>query len=158
MRALTCVSSAFLAAFLLQAAPASLAKETATTGTPSATLELKSEKMRLISGGTGGKGTLHFQGKDYAFTYKSSSAGVGAKAVTSVTATGNVYGLTKIEDFPGRYSAMSKAANVGAAQVTAKYKGDHDVVIVLNGTVKGAGLTMGAGIATIKLVEEPKAK
>src|SRR4249920_3857692 len=111
MRALsTCVSSAFLAAFLLQAAPASVAKETPTTGTPSATLELQSEKMRLLAGGTGGKGTLHFQGKDYAFTYKSSSAGVGAKATTSVKATGKVYGLTKIEDFPGRYSAVSSAA------------------------------------------------
>jgi len=154
MRALTtCVSSAFLAAMLLHSMPASGAKEAATSGTPSATLEVQSEKMRLLAGGTGGKGTLHFNGQDYAFTYKSSSAGVGAKAVSSMKATGKVYGLTKIEDFPGRYSAVSSAAIAGSAQTKAKYKGDNGVVIELSGTVKGAGLSMGAGIATIKLVE-----
>ena len=32
---------------------------------PSATLEVHSEKTRMIMGGTSGKGVLHFRGTDY---------------------------------------------------------------------------------------------
>ena len=84
----TCATSVFLGSLLLQPAMAD-EKTAAGAAAPSATLELESEQMRLIYGGTAGKGTLHFQGKDYAFTFKTASAGLGAKAVTSaVISTG----------------------------------------------------------------------
>jgi hypothetical protein len=151
----TCGSSAILAAVLLQSAYADPQKTEATPKGPlSATLEVESEQMRLIAGGTAGKGTLRFKGKDYAFTFKTSSAGVGMKAVTHVKATGKVYGLTKIEDFPGRYTSLSKAMIAGSSKATATYKADNGVIIDLQGTVKGAGLSLGAGMATIKLIEK----
>jgi len=120
---------------------------------PSATLELSSEQMRLIYGGTAGKGTLHFEGKDYQFTFKTASAGLGAKAVTSVKAVGKVYGLKRVEDFEGKYNAVSKGVIAGKAQTKATYSNGNGIRIELVGTVKGAGLSMGAGIATIKLVK-----
>jgi hypothetical protein len=120
---------------------------------PSATLELESEQMRLIYGGTAGKGTLHFQGKDYAFTFKTASAGLGAKAVTSVKAKGTVTGLQRIEDFEGKYNAVTKGVIAGSAQTKATYSNGAGVTINLVGTVKGAGLSLGAGVATIKLVK-----
>jgi hypothetical protein len=122
-------------------------------GPPSATLEVASEQMRLIMGGTAGKGTLHFKGTDYAFTYKSASAGVGAKMVQEVSATGEVFNLTQIEDFEGEYAAMSKAAMAGESEMEATYKNSKGVVVHLKGTVKGAGLSLGGGIATIKLIK-----
>jgi hypothetical protein len=121
---------------------------------PSATLELESEQMRLIYGGTAGKGTLHFQGKDYAFTFKTASAGLGAKAVTSVKAKGTVTGLQRVEDFEGKYNAMTKGVIAGSAQTKATYSNGNGVTINLVGSVKGAGLSLGAGMATIKLVKE----
>jgi hypothetical protein len=145
-------SSAFLAAILLQ--PAYAEKTVAGSATPVATLELASEQMRLIQGGTAGKGTLHFNGKDYLFTFKTSSAGLGAKAVTSVKATGKVSGLQRIEDFEGKYTSILKGVIAGSSQARAKYKNDKGVVIELVGTVKGAGLSLGGGLATIKLVKE----
>jgi hypothetical protein len=126
---------------------------TETSGTPSGTLEVASEEMRLIMGGTAGKGTLHFKGKNYAFTYKSASAGIGAKMVKEMSATGEVFHLTRIEDFEGQYAAVSKAALAGESEVEATYKNDKGVVVTLRGTVKGAGLSLGGGIATIKLVK-----
>src|SRR6186713_572530 len=60
------------------AAPAA-EEEAAISGEPSAILELASEQMRLIMGGTAGKGTLHFNGVDYPFTFKTASAGLGMK-------------------------------------------------------------------------------
>ena len=134
--------------------PASANNTGAGTAMPSATLELESEQMRLIYGGTAGKGTLHFQGKDYAFTFKTASAGLGAKAVTSVKAKGTVTGLQRIEDFEGKYNAVTKGVIAGNAQTKASYSNGKGVTINLVGTVKGAGLSLGAGMATIKLVKE----
>ena len=148
----SCATSAFLALVLLQ--PAFAEKTVTGSAAPVATLELASEQMRLIQGGTAGKGTLHYNGKDYAFTFKTSSAGLGAKAVTSVKATGSVFGLQRIEDFEGKYTSIIKGVIAGSSQARAKYKNDKGVVIDIVGTVKGAGLSLGGGLATIKLVKE----
>ena len=153
MRAPILCLATVVAAMLLSPAHADK-KTTPGSTTPSATLELASEQMRLIYGGSAGKGTLHYHGRDYAFTFKSASAGLGAKAVTSVTAKGFVYGMTRLEDFEGKYTAVSKGMIAGSAQAKAQYNhNDSDVRIELVGTVKGAGLSLGAGTATIKLVK-----
>lgn len=125
-----------------------------TSGPPSATLEVASEEMRLIMGGTAGKGVLHFNGTDYPFTYKSASAGVGAKMVKEMSATGEVFGLKQIEDFEGQYAAASSAAMAGASDFAVTYRNDKGVVVKLKGSVEGVGLSMGAGVATIKLIKQ----
>src|SRR4249919_6571 len=64
MRVLTsCVSSFLLAGLLAQ--PAAAAKTVTGSAAPVATIELESEQMRLIQGGTAGKGVLHYNGQDY---------------------------------------------------------------------------------------------
>lgn len=121
---------------------------------PSATLDVASDQMRLIMGGTAGKGVLHFNGKDYRFTFKSASAGLGAKMVRKMKASGNVYSLNRIEDFPGQYTSITQSAIAGTTAATAVYTNDKDVSIELRGTVEGAGLSLGGGIATVALVKE----
>jgi hypothetical protein len=122
-------------------------------GMPSATIKVASEQMRLIMGGTAGKGVLTFNGQDYPFSFKTASAGLGAKAVKKVSAAGHVYGLTKIEDFPGSYTAISQATIAGKGQTSASYKSDKGVQIDLRGTVEGIGLSLGGGIATVELIK-----
>ena len=121
---------------------------------PSATLELASDQVRLIMGGTAGKGTLHFNGTDYPFTFKTASASVGAKVVTKVTAVGEVYNLVKVEDFAGEYTSTSKSAMAGSAEVRSTYKNDKGVVVEVHGTTQGAGLSFGGSMATITLVRQ----
>lgn len=123
-------------------------------GPPSGTLKVASDQMRLIMGGTAGKGVLTFNGQDYPFTFKSASAGLGAKAVKKMSATGNVYGLTRIEDFAGAYTSISTATVAGKAQVAASYKNDKGVLIDLRGTVEGVGLSLGGGVATVELAKK----
>ena len=151
------VCAAIAAAFALPAIAAEDKKEAAATNLkdakPIATLDIASDQMRLIAGGTKGKGMLHFNGQDYPFTYKSASAGVGAKAVKEMSATGKVYFLTRIEDFAGQYTAATKTAMAGTTQTSATYKNDKGVTVVLEGTVKGVGLGLGAGVATVELVK-----
>jgi len=118
-------------------------------GNPTATIDVASEQMRLIMGGTAGKGVLHFNGKDYPFSFKSASVGLGAKMVTKMSATGSVYGLNRIEDFGGQYTSISQSTMAGTANVTASYKNDKGVTIDLRGTTEGAGLSLGGGVATV---------
>ena len=113
---------------------------------PVATLDIASDQMRLIFGGTAGKGVLHFNGKDYPFTYKSASAGVGAKAVKEMSAKGKVYFLKQVEDFAGDYTSIAQSAMAGSSVVTATYKNTKEVTIELRGTVKGVGLSLGGGV------------
>ncbi len=125
-----------------------------TSGAPSATLEVASEQMRLIMGGTAGKGVLHFGGKDYPFSYKSASAGVGGKVVKEMSAVGEVYSLDRIEDFEGEYAAVNSSALAGQGELEATYRNSKGVVVKLKGTIKGVGLSLGAGVATIKLIKD----
>jgi hypothetical protein len=150
--------TAIAVVFVLPAIAAEDKKEIATTNLkdakPNATLEVASEQMRLIMGGTKGKGVLHFNGQDYPFTFKSASGGVGGKAVKEMSATGNVYFLTQIEDFAGRYAAATRTAIAGTTKTSATYKNDKGVTIALEGTVKGVGLGLGAGVATVELIKQ----
>jgi hypothetical protein len=50
-----------------------------------------------------GTGVLTFQGKEYPFRIEEIS--VGDTGISRAEATGNVYNLTKIEDFSGNYAA-----------------------------------------------------
>ena len=148
--------SVLLSALLVLPAAAQEKKEAAASapkGTPSATVEVASDQMRLIMGGTAGKGTLHFNGEKIPFTFKSASAGVGAKMVTKMTAVGNVYGLTKLEDFPGSYTSISKSTMAGSAETSATYKSEKGVTIELRGKTEGVGMSLGGGIATVTLVK-----
>jgi len=162
MRALTggLLFALIAAAFVQPALAAEDTKQTAAKDLdrkgvkPSATLEVASEQMRLIMGGTAGRGVLHFNGKDYPFTFKSASAGLGAKAVKKMSATGKVYALTRIEDFPGQYTSVAQSAMAGSSATTATYKNSKGVSIDLRGTVEGVGLSFGGGIATVELVKE----
>ena len=146
------------AALVLPAIAAEKTKEAAGTdlknAKPSATVKVASEQMRLIMGGTAGKGVLHFNGKDYPFTFKSASAGLGAKAVKKMSATGNVYFLNQVDDFAGKYTSIAQSAMAGSTTTTATLKNDKGVTIDLRGTVEGVGLSVGGGIATIELVKQ----
>src|SRR4030095_13425548 len=130
MRALVAgLLCAVMAAAFLQ--PAIAAEDEKQTGgknlkdaKPSATLE-SSEQMRLIMGGTAGKGMLHFDGKDYPFTFKSASAGLGAKAVKKMSATGNVYSHNRVEDFAGQYTSVAHSVMAGSTTAAATYKNDN---------------------------------
>ena len=70
-------------------------------GEPSATVEIESKEFRLILGGSKGTGVLHFQGKDYPF--KVGGITVGGIGYTELSATGNVYELTDVALFPGKF-------------------------------------------------------
>lgn len=113
--------------------------------TPSGTIEVTAEQLRLLLGGASGKGTLHYQGKQYPFTMKAMSA--GGVGYTKITATGNVYFLNKLEDFPGTYSAATIGAAVGAGVGGSQYENNKGVFISVKSKTEGVALNLGlAGV------------
>jgi len=96
----------------------------------------------FILSASGGNGTLLFNGRKYAF--KIGGLGVGGFGVSKTKATGEVYNLSRIEDFPGGYFQ----ARAGYAAVEGKgvqwLENSSGVVLKLRTTTKGLALNLGA--------------
>jgi hypothetical protein len=116
---------------------------------PSATFDLEAEQVRLILGGSSGKGTLHFKGKSYPFTMKGGT--VGGVGVTKVNASGNVYFLNSVQDFGGTYSAITAGAAVGAGGGLSQYENDKGVYVAVKSKTEGVALNMGLGVVEVSL-------
>jgi hypothetical protein len=97
--------------------------------------------MVSIADGVGyswGAGVLTFQGKEYPFRVEELS--VGDMGISRAEATGNVYNLTKIEDFSGAYVAASTSASITRGSGVATMRNRHGVVTDLTGIDQGVKL------------------
>jgi hypothetical protein len=105
---------------------------------PDATLTLHTVSMADGVGYSWGGGVLTFHGKAYPFRIEEIS--VGDMGISRAEVTGNVYHLTKIEDFSGDYVAASTSAAIAEGSGIATMRNQHGVVIDLIGTDKGLKL------------------
>jgi hypothetical protein len=104
-------------------------------GRPDATLTLDTTSIADAVGYSWGSGVLTFQGKTYPFRIEEIS--VGDIGVSRAEATGNVYHLTKLEDFSGDYAAASTSAAIAGGHGIATMRNRHGVVIDLTGVDQG---------------------
>ena len=121
------------------------------TSPPSATLDVEAKQLRLLVGGGAGKGVLHFKGKDYPFTLKGATA--GGVGYTEVSATGKVHFLEKLEDFPGKYSALTAGAALVEGAGVSQFENSKGVVLTVSSKTKGAALNLGVGAINIELAK-----
>ena len=122
--------------------------------TPSATMEFDITSVKLIAGASWGTGTLHYQGKSYPLKVKSGSAGgIGYR---SMKGAGKVYGLNKLEDFPGIYGGGTAGATIGkkGGGVNTIENGKGVVIKASVTDSAGAQLALSAGGIQIKFDEE----
>lgn len=108
----------------------------------SGTVKIQSTSVALGIGVTWGEGELTYQGKVYKFNVNGLS--VVDLGVSSVTATGKVYNLKSLDDFPGNYVAGQAGAAVGGGVAASRMKNQNGVVIGLDSTQTGAKLTLAA--------------
>jgi hypothetical protein len=118
-----------LAVVALLAGPA-LAQDT-----PDATVVFSGGTVAVGIGWSWGSGTLTYQGKDYPFSVEGMS--VGAVGGSSVTATGGVYNLKKLEDFNGNYTAATAGMTVGGGAAGTAMQNQQSVVIKIVSTNQG---------------------
>jgi hypothetical protein len=116
---------------------------------PDAYLELSEGSVALGIGYSWGNGTLTYQGKKYPVEVKGLS--VIDVGVTKATAFGKVYGLKKLEDFNGNYTAATAEGTLGGGAGATKMKNQQGVVIDLFTTTKGLNLKLAPSGISLKL-------
>jgi outer membrane immunogenic protein len=117
---------------------------------PDATLTWTTVSLADGVGYSWGEGILTFQGQAYPFRVEELS--VGDMGVSKAEATGNVYHLTKIEDFGGDYVAVSASAAIAGGSGIATMRNQHGVVIDLTAIDQGINLTF--AVAGVKITVE----
>ena len=108
---------------------------------PSATLTLKETEVGLILGGDWGKGTLVY--KDEKHPFKMTGAKIGGMGVTVAEVSGNVYKLSKVEDFYGTYFKAEAGITGVKGREGSWVKNDKGVSLHLKSDSEGLALSIG---------------
>jgi hypothetical protein len=116
---------------------------------PDATLELKGGSVAAGIGFSWASGTLTYQGKKHEVTVDGLS--VGDVGVSKVSASGKVYGLKKLSDFDGNYSAVAAGATVGGGGSASTMRNQNGVTIDLLSTSQGLKFTFAASGVSMKI-------
>ncbi|UYN96463.1 MAG: hypothetical protein KIT25_05895 [Enhydrobacter sp.] len=77
----------------------------------SGTVHIEQVQVAFIGSGNVGSGTLHFQGKTHRFTV--GGLGVGGFGISRMEATGEIYDLKELRQFPGVYVQARKGMALG---------------------------------------------
>lgn len=116
-----------------------------------ATLKLEGGSIAAGIGLSWGKGTLTYQGKDYPVDVKGLS--VGDVGVTSIEASGKVYGLKSIGDFNGNYTAVAAGATVAGGGGISVMRNQAGVTVELVSTTQGIKFALGGAGVDMKIKE-----
>jgi hypothetical protein len=109
-------------------------------------------RVATLLAGNEGHGTLGYNGKTYKF--KVTGMGAGGYGVDKLSATGEVYRLKDITDFPGKYSELRGGIVLGKGIGGLYIHNDNGVVIKLKTHAEGVALSIGVQGLTIKMVDE----
>ncbi|HUI28086.1 MAG TPA: DUF1134 domain-containing protein [Candidatus Kryptonia bacterium] len=149
MRIATTLAAVGILAILAQPANAESEKAKAADKGPDATVKLSGGSVGVGVGFSWGSGVLTYKGKDYPFSVDGLSAGsVGA---SSVEATGDVYGLKKLSDFNGNYTATAAGATVGGGGGAVTMRNQHGVSMQVVATTQGVQLSLSVSGVKVKL-------
>ncbi len=77
-------------------------------GSASGTVTMEQTQVSLLANAGWGHGTLDFQG--HAYKFRLHNLGVGGIGYSKMSARGNVFGLSKLEDFSGLYGLLAAGA------------------------------------------------
>ena len=133
-------------------APTVTGAEQKPSGAPSGTIHWEGKEFMAILEGQWGHGTLAYNGKVYKF--KTSGLGAGGWGGQKISATGDVYNLKDISDFPGKY-IEGRGGLTGAKGVAYFWvENGKNVSIHIKAHTEGLALTLGVGDISVELVDE----
>lgn len=138
MRGLITCAIALLATTTLVAGPAEAKRKG-----PQAdgTIRLEEKTVAVGIGYSWGGGTLRWRGKVVKF--KVDGLTVQQIGASESEATGYVYGLKQLSDFPGTYTAIAADAALGGGKGITSMRNANGVRITLRFTARGAQATAG---------------
>ena len=107
----------------------------------------------FVAGLGGGSGTLQYQGRSYPFKVIGTVAGPGG-GVDKITASGPVYKLVSVTDFPGRYTQSTGKAGLSSSGSSDLWlENSGGVIIRLQGSNTGAMLSLGKDEIFIRVTQ-----
>jgi hypothetical protein len=108
---------------------------------PMGTVTIQLKHVGVGVGVEWGKGVLTYKGKKY--TFKVKGLQIATVGISTLTATGNVYNLFGISEFPGRYVATEASVALFKGAEGQAFKSGKDVHIFLKAKEKGVNLAIG---------------
>ena len=112
------------------------------------TVEIEQVQVAFIGSGNLGGGTLQFQGRSHRFTV--GGLGVGGFGVSKMQATGDVYNMKELRQFPGAYGQARygfAAADKSAGELW--LENTRGVLLSLKARRTGLALSLGADAVII---------
>ena len=109
---------------------------------PDATLTLTGGVVAFGIGYAWGHGTLSYQGQT--LTVRVHGISLGDLGTARINAHGVVYKLSCLDDFAGRYVAVSAGAAIARGESAAFLQNKHGVVIELESKITGVRFTLAA--------------
>jgi len=107
----------------------------------------------FVTGLGGGSGTLVYQGRTYPFKVVGTVAGPGG-GLEKISASGPVYKLANVSDFPVRYTqSTGKAGFSSSGSSDLWLENSAGVIMHLQGTSTGAMLTLGKDEIIIRMAQ-----
>jgi len=109
---------------------------------PDGTIDMREVQVAYIGSGTGGSGTLFFRGRAYPFSVE--GLGVGGIGASTIDATGEVYKLPSLAQFPGAYAEARYGFAVGSASAGDLWL-ENNAGVILHLKAKRTGLMLSLG-------------
>ncbi len=117
--------------------------------TPDATVEMRQVHVAYLASGGGGSGTLDYAGRAYPFTV--AGLGIGGIGASTLTASGEVYKLGNLAQFPGTYGQARYGFAFGNKSAGDLWlQNGSGVIMHLRGKREGLMLSLGDDAVVIK--------
>lgn len=113
------------------------------------TIEFSGGSVAAGIGFSWGSGKLTYKGKTYPIEIDGLS--VGSVGASTVTLSGTVHDLKKLDDFDGNYTGVGAGATVGGGGSVLTMRNQNGVTIEAVSTTQGLSLSLAAGGAKIKI-------
>jgi hypothetical protein len=110
--------------------------------TPDGTVEMHEVQAAYIGSGSEGAGVLFFRGVEYPFTV--GGLGIGGIGLSTVEATGEVYYLRELAQFPGTYGQARYGFAIGTASAGDLWL-QNETGVIMHLKAKRTGLMLSLG-------------
>lgn len=115
-----------------------------------ATVDMQEVQAAYIGSGNAGTGVLFFRGMQYPFQV--GGAGVGGIGLSTINATGEVYNLRELAQFPGTYGQARYGFAIGTASAGDLWmQNEAGVIMHLKAKREGLMLSLGGDAVIIAL-------
>jgi hypothetical protein len=118
--------------------------------TPDGTVDMQEVQAAYIGSGSAGTGTLFFRGVQYPFEV--GGVGVGGVGLSTINATGEVYNLRELAQFPGTYGQARYGFALGTASAGDLWmQNEAGVIMHLKAKREGLMLSLGGDAVAISM-------